>query len=134
MSASSSKAVNRDDFQDLRRAMERFDDKLDKSFQGYQDVRVQIEQLNGRLATHEANVKTGMAELSGKMEQAKSAMELKSEKDNARAAIEVVKTKSTISQIDKKTAIIWGIFASVALVALQVLASVIKDFIIRLTK
>lgn len=128
------KSVSREDFQDLRRAMERFDDKLDKSFQGYQDVRVQIEQLNGRLTTHEANVKTGMAELSGKMEQAKSAMELKSEKDNARAAVEVAKTKSTISQIDKKTAILWGILASIALVALQVLAGVIKELVFRFIK
>lgn len=114
--------------------MERFDDKLDKSFQGYQDVRIQIEQLNGRLATHEANVKTGMAELSGKMEQAKSAMELKSEKDNARAAIEVVKTKGIISEVHKKDAVRWGVLIAIGLLLLQILAGVIKEFVVRLIK
>lgn len=120
MSASASKNA---DLQDLRRAMERFDDKLDKSFQNTQDIRVEIERLSGRITTHEANVKTGMSDLAGKMEQARSAADLKSES-----------TKSSISEIKAKDALRWGVLIAIGALLLDILASVVKNYLSRVIK
>ena len=130
----------REDMIDLRRSMARFDDKLDASFKGVEEIKGQITNLNVRLQTHEASVRTSIVELSGKIENSRHKLELETardkiklmekQKEEALTLTEVrIKETRTISELKIKDLIVWGIMGALGIFALNFGAGIIKDWL-----
>lgn len=116
----------RADLLDLRRSMERFDDKLDKGNAGNQEIKSQLSDLNNRINVSSVELINRIERVEHKSEMALLQERIKTmelEKiDTAKDTEEAKGTAGTLKELSVKTALLW-------LLATGALVMIIKELI-----